>query len=156
MLRETVGDEMFWKSLNLYLNRHKFGNVESADLQKAFEETTGKDLDWFFDQWVRKAGYPKLKIQPQYDATNKKLLLNVLQMQEANSNIPAVFRFTSEVEVVTPNGTKTEKIEMTERNQTFTFDAPVKPTSINFDPREQVLTKVEVEDLAEFRTASGQ
>jgi aminopeptidase N len=155
MLRETVGDEMFWKSLNLYLNRHKFGNVESADLQKAFEETTGKDLDWFFDQWVRKAGYPKLKIQPQYDVMNKKLLLNVLQTQEANSNIPAVFRFKSEIEVVTPEGTKTEKIEMTERNQTFTFDAPVKPTSINFDPREQVLTKVDVEDLVEFRTTTA-
>ena len=155
MLRDTVGDEMFWKSLNLYLNRHKFQNVESADLQKAFEETTGQNLDWFFDQWVRKAGYPKLKIQPQYDAANKKLLLNVMQTQEASANTPAVFRFKSEFEIVTPNGTETKKIEMTERNQTFTFDAPVKPTDISFDPDEQVLAKSEIEELEEVGATSS-
>ncbi len=155
MLRETVGEEMFWKSLNVYLNRHKFGSVESADLQRAFEETTGRDLDWFFDQWVRKAGYPKLKIQPQYDAANKKLLLNVMQTQESNAQTPAVFRFESEFEIVTANGTETKKIEMTERNQTFTFDEPVKPTDISFDPRDQVLAKSEIEELAEFRTTSA-
>ncbi|MEP6924879.1 MAG: M1 family aminopeptidase [Pyrinomonadaceae bacterium] len=155
MLRETVGEEMFWKSLNVYLNRHKFNNVETADLQRAFEDTTGKDLNWFFEQWVRKAGFPKLKIQPQYDAANKKLLINVTQTQEANSQTPAVFRFSTIVEIGTPEGTNVQKIEMTERRQTFTFDAPTKPLSITFDPREQVLKKGEIEDLAEFHTSTA-
>lgn len=154
MLRETFGDEMFWKSLNNYLNKHKFQTVETADLQRAFEETSGKDLNWFFEQWVRKAGFPRLKIAPQYDQTNKKLLLNVMQTQEGNQQTPLVFRFSSQVEILTADGVRTEKIEMTERNQTFTFDAPVKPTGINFDPREQVLKKVEIEEIAEFKTAA--
>ncbi|MGI8554876.1 MAG: M1 family metallopeptidase, partial [Pyrinomonadaceae bacterium] len=36
-LRETVGTENFWKAINIYLNAHKFGNVETADLKKAME-----------------------------------------------------------------------------------------------------------------------
>ncbi|MBC7798004.1 MAG: M1 family metallopeptidase, partial [Pyrinomonadaceae bacterium] len=44
MLREQVGDEMFWKSINNYLNKHKYQNVESKDLQTAFEQTSGQNL----------------------------------------------------------------------------------------------------------------
>ena len=46
-LRETVGTENFWKAINLYLNRHKMQNVETADLQKAMEETSGMNLNVF-------------------------------------------------------------------------------------------------------------
>ena len=33
-LRETVGDQVFWKAVNIYLNRHKFGNVETTDFAR--------------------------------------------------------------------------------------------------------------------------
>lgn len=155
ILRETVGEEVFWKALNNYLNRHKFGVVETADLQKVFEETSGKNLDWFFDQWVRKAGYPALTVTPVYNATSKKLTLNVRQTQVADSQTPSAFRFTADVEVVTPSGTKTEKIEMTQREQTFTFDVAAKPSKINFDKREQVLKKLDMKEISAAQSASA-
>jgi aminopeptidase N len=62
-LREHVGDKVFWKAINLYLNKHKLGNVETSDLKAVFEEVSKKDLDWFFDQWVYGVGYPKLEIK---------------------------------------------------------------------------------------------
>lgn len=150
MLRETVGDEMFWKSLGNYLNKHKFGNVETADLQRAFEETTDKNLDWFFEQWVRKAGFPDLEIEPVYDAAAKKLTLNIKQTQKPDSQTPETFRFTAEIGIVTTaQGEKTEKIEMNQRAQSFTFEAATKPTKIYFDKREQVLKKVEIKEIRE-------
>lgn len=155
MLRETVGDEMFWKSLNNYLNKHRFGNVESSDLQRAFEETTGKNLDWFFDQWVRKAGFPNLLINPVYDGITKKLTLNIKQTQKPDSQTPEVFRFNAEIGFVTPAGEKTEKIEMNAREQNFTFDLAAKPTRIYFDKREQVLKKVEMEEISETKQAAA-
>lgn len=147
MLRETVGDEIFWKALNNYLNRHRFGNVESSDLQAVFEETSGKKLDWFFNQWVKSGGYPKLKVTPTYNAKTKKLTLDVKQTQtvvRSEGSPVAAFRFSAEVEVITPQGAKIEKIEMTEREQVFTFDSASKPTKINFDKREQVLKKLDM------------
>lgn len=154
MLRETVGDEIFWKSLNVYLNRHKYQNVETADLQRAFEETSGKNLDWFFEQWVRKAGYPRIKIEPEYNPATKKIVLLVRQTQKADSLTPEWFRFSAEIEFVTATGTKTEKIEMTAREQTFSFDLAAKPTEINFDKREQVLDLTDVNDVSEVRGRS--
>ena len=52
MLRKYVGDEAFFASLKLYLERNKFKNVEIHHLRLAFEEVTGRDLaNWFFNQW---------------------------------------------------------------------------------------------------------
>ncbi|HEX8249038.1 MAG TPA: M1 family metallopeptidase, partial [Pyrinomonadaceae bacterium] len=39
-LREEIGDEAFRKAINIYLNRHKFENVETPDLKKAMEEAS--------------------------------------------------------------------------------------------------------------------
>src|SRR5207245_11597726 len=78
-LREQVGTEAFWKAINIYLNRHKFANVESTDLKKAMEETSAKDLGWFFDQWVYSAGAPKLDITQRYNKSTRTLTVVVTQ-----------------------------------------------------------------------------
>ena len=62
MLRAFVGDSAFFKSLNLYLTTNKFKNAEAHQLRLAFEEVTGKDLNWFFNQWYFGNGNPKLNI----------------------------------------------------------------------------------------------
>src|SRR5947199_252649 len=89
MLRYTVGDEMFWKALNKYLNENRDKTVETSDLERAFEETTGKKLDWFFDQWVYKAGYPELRVRSFYDIRTHTLALDVTQTQAPELNTPA-------------------------------------------------------------------
>jgi aminopeptidase N len=150
MLREAVGEEMFWKSLNNYLTTHKFQNVETDDLQKAFEQTTSQNLDWFFDQWIRKAGYPRLQIEPAYNPVGKQLVLKIRQTQKTDSQIPEVFRFTTEIEITTPEGSKVEKIVMNQREQSFSFPVAAKPTKIDFDIGERILKKFEINSLTTF------
>ncbi len=67
MLRNYVGDDAFFASLNNYLTTNKFKTGEAAQLRLAFEEVTGKDLNWFWNQWYYGAGHPKLKINYTYD-----------------------------------------------------------------------------------------
>ena len=57
MLRNFVGDSAFFKSLNLYLTRYKFQAAEAHQLRLIFEEVTGKDLNWFFNQWYFGGGH---------------------------------------------------------------------------------------------------
>ena len=90
LLHETVGDEAFWKAINIYLNRHKFSNVETSDLKKVMEETSGKNLDLFFNQWIYSVGHPKLEIEPVYFGENKTLKLKISQTQKGDK-IPDVF-----------------------------------------------------------------
>lgn len=51
-LRRTLGDEAFWNGLRAYTRRHAGGTVESADLQRAFEASSGRDLSALFNTWV--------------------------------------------------------------------------------------------------------
>jgi len=58
MLSYLVGREAFNKAIKLYLNKHKFQNVNSDDLLIAFHESLGLSLDWFWEQWIYKGGEP--------------------------------------------------------------------------------------------------
>ncbi len=140
-LRETVGTENFWKAINIYLNRHKFGNVESTDLQQAMEETSGIKLDWFFKQWVYGAGYPKLNVKQIYNPQTKTLNLTVAQVQIPDKSTVSAFIVPMDVEIATSIGTKTEKIEIKKRIENFSFKLDGKPTKVILDKDEKIPLK---------------
>ena len=141
MLREQVGTEAFWKAVNIYLNRHKFGNVESTDLKKAMEEVSGQDLGWFFDQWVYSSGAPRIDIRQTYNRVTKTLSLTVSQSQNADALVPATFRLPLDLIVKTAAGNITQKIEVTKRTQTFAIKVASKPNGIEIDPDEKIMLK---------------
>jgi aminopeptidase N len=140
-LREQVGTENFWKAINVYLNRHKFQNVETADLRRAMEEVSGEDLGWFFDQWVYDAGYPKLAVKHAYNPKTKTLNLTVTQTQTANAKTPAAFRLPLNVEIDSANGSQTETIEIKKRIEIFSFKTSGKPIKIRLDADEKIPLK---------------
>lgn len=143
MLREVVGDELFWKSLHKYLDEHKYGSVETSDLQRVFEQTSGRRLDWFFDQWVYKAGYPELRVRYTYDEASRELTLTVEQTQAPDAQTPAVFRLPVEIEMATPAGQRTERIEITRRVEEFKFKLDGKPLMIRFDKGLRILKRLD-------------
>src|SRR4051812_19280901 len=79
MLRNYVGDSAFFKALNLYLTTNKFKSAEAQQLRLAFEEVTGKDLNWFWNQWYYGAGHPKLDISYGYNDATKQAQVIVQQ-----------------------------------------------------------------------------
>jgi len=141
-LRETVGTENFWKAINIYLNRHKFQNVETPDLQKAMEETSAMKLDWFFSQWIYGAGFPKLEVKQNYNPRTKILNLSISQVQKADKTTASAFILPMEVEITTATGTKTEKIEVKKRVENFSIKLDGKPTGTILDKNEQIPLKL--------------
>jgi aminopeptidase N len=140
-LREEVGDEAFWKAVNAYLTRHSFGSVESTDLLKAMEDASGRDLDWFFDQWIYKGGHPKLTVKQLWNEQSKTLRLTVTQTQKADRLTPAIFRLPMEVEFTTASGTETRNLNVTKRLETFSFKLAARPTTVKVDPKEKIPVK---------------
>ena len=51
-LREEIGDEAFFEGLQTYYQRYSFKVARGQDLLSIFEETAGRDLADFFDQWL--------------------------------------------------------------------------------------------------------
>jgi len=97
MLRDVLGDAAFWAALAHYLEKHRLGVVESRDLARAVEESSGKNLDWFFSQWVLEgAGHPELAVQIRWDAEHALAMVTVEQTQKTEGATP-VFRIPTRI-----------------------------------------------------------
>ncbi|HRF41845.1 MAG TPA: hypothetical protein PK198_23790, partial [Saprospiraceae bacterium] len=72
------------------MNKHAYSAVEVHDLRLVFEEVTGEDLNWFFNQWFLKAGHPTLNITYGFDAEAGKATVTVEQTQDPEL-MPAIF-----------------------------------------------------------------
>ena len=149
MLRNYVGDEAFWASLNHYLTENQFNSVEAHDLRLSFEEVTGQDLNWFFDQWFFQAGHPRLQIKRDYDLSNQTLSITVEQTQNPDRS-PAIFKMPVAIDFYSADGSKiTEEIMLTKRIETFEFEVQDTPLWINFDADRVLLMEVEQNKTAQ-------
>ena len=142
MLRKYVGDDAFFAALNRYLLQNKQNSVEISKLRTAFEETTGEDLLWFFNQWFMQRGHPELRITHTY--TNGQVTLRVQQLQD--TLFQPVFRLPVKVAVWTNNNQPIEsRITVTKADQTFVLSANQKPSLVKFDSESQLLAQFDEE-----------
>ncbi|WP_118976194.1 M1 family metallopeptidase [Taibaiella koreensis] len=86
-LRQLTGDEAFFDALHLYLEQNALRSAEASQLRLAIEQVTGKDWNWFFDQWYYRGGHPKLSIRYRYDDAGQRLEVNVSQTQSDSAGI---------------------------------------------------------------------
>jgi aminopeptidase N len=138
MLRQEVGDDAFFASLKLYLETNKFQAAEINDLRLAFEKTTGRDLNWFFDQWFMHPGHPVLDISYQWNEKMKEQVVIVKQTQDFAKGIP-VFRLPFEVDVYVNGKARRENIVCDSKCDTFRFDCSQKPDLVNVDVQKRTL-----------------
>jgi aminopeptidase N len=136
MLRNYTGDEAFFSALKIYLQQHKFKNVEIHDLRLAFEEVTGEDLNWFFNEWFLDKGHPSLKIDYSYDEGNSMMNIAVEQMQ--NTETAPLYKIPVDVDLYTSNAVERIRINVSKRQETFAIKS-VKPVLVNFDSRKMLL-----------------
>ncbi len=86
MLRTYLGDEAFFLGLKTYLTEYKYQAAEVHQLRLIFEKITGKDLNWFFNQWYFGSGHPNIEISYDYNTLRKTVSVNVIQLQEKSLN----------------------------------------------------------------------
>ena len=142
MMRYVLGDELFWKGMRHYLHKYREKTVETNDFREAYEEATGRPLEWFFNEWVYKAGYPELKVSWNWDDQAREALLNVRQTQKVDDLTP-LFRMPVDIEFSGGFGVQTRRIWMEKADQTFRFALPSRPTRVEFDPDDRILKTIE-------------
>jgi aminopeptidase N len=79
MLRRLVGDSAFFRGIRQYYGAYRHGTALTDDLRRAVEATSGQQLDWFFDQWLRRPGYPMPVLTWDYDSAATRVTVTVDQ-----------------------------------------------------------------------------
>ena len=142
MLKDILGEEGFWKSIRYYTKQNKMKNVETMDLKKSIEVTTGQNLDWFFRQWVYEPGYPEYQVSWTHNHRTKQLLIDVKQTQDLKrTNL-----FKMPISVLIDNGKLEEHIIWVKDKETV-FDLPCdsRPKMVVFNSGMKVPCKLKME-----------
>ncbi len=142
-LRSMIGDSLFFASLKTYLKRFAFQSVVTADFQQVVEEICGKNLNWFFDQWLYQGGHPKFLITSRWFPENKEVYLYIRQIQEDSLGlVPEVFQLPVEVEILGDTKQINEKIFLKTKEDTFKFSFDSRPRLIRFDKNNCILKEM--------------
>ena len=155
MLRNFLGDDAFFKGLSNYLKQNEYGKAEVAQLRLALEEVSGRDLNWFFDQWYFNSGHPKLTTISDYSATTKKV--KIIVRQDASK----LFEFPFAIDIVENGKTTRQQVWVPKQAETiFEFTANQKPDVV-IPNADQVLLcdlddKKSIEEfIAQYKAGKG-
>jgi len=137
MLRNVVGDSAFFESLHVYLEEHKFSPVEVPMLRLAFEKVTGKDLNWFFNEWFYNKGLPQLNISHSYDANTHMVTLKVDQTQDIQD--APIFKMPVMVDIYSNGNKESHQVEIGKTKDIFKFKVASAPDWVDFDAQKMLL-----------------
>lgn len=140
MLRKYLGDDAFFTGLNKYLKNNEYKATEAHHLRLALEDVSGKDLNWFFNQWYYGNGHPKLKATYSLDESKKLIKIEILQTQEPK------FQFPLDIDVY-ENGKSTKHQVWAKAIENNSFEIPYKsiPQLVNINPDDILLCEI-IED----------
>ncbi|MFT3709904.1 MAG: M1 family aminopeptidase [Archangium sp.] len=139
-LRRRLGDDDFFASIRAYVKKHEHGTVETVDLARAIEETTGRNVDRFFDEYVFRGGHPALKVEASYDADGKRVRVSVKQTAEGEP-----YALTLPVTLMVADKPTQHELTVTKKEQTFFLPAAREPSQCVIDQRRDLLAALDVE-----------
>lgn len=140
-LRFELGDEIFRRAIQTYVRRFQFGSVESEDFRQVLEEIAGRDLAFFFNQWIYGAGHPVFEVGWNWDDSTKLVTLNVAQVQE-KSPVMDVFQVTVPLEIIAGKQRIFTRLGLNQRQQTFYFHTDQQPQLVRFNKYEWTLMEL--------------
>ena len=79
MLRGQVGERAFFDAIHGYYAKHRHATAVTDDLRAEMERVSRQSLGWFFDQWLRRPGYPEVSAAWSYDPGAHEVVIGVTQ-----------------------------------------------------------------------------
>lgn len=150
MLRNYLGDDAFFAGMNDYLKNNEYQNAEAHQLRLSFEKVSGKDLNWFFNQWYFGSGNPKLNYSFTFEPVKKQVAVTINQTQEKPFEFPLV------IDVYDNGKPKRYSVWVNaEAKNTFSFDVSKTPDLVNINADGVLLaditeTKTPEQNLMQF------
>jgi aminopeptidase N len=145
MLRFEIGDSAFFRLLRSYVAdpRYRFGTATTDDFKDLAEQISGKELDWFFEQWIYRGGRPELRYA--WKSQGTQLTLRVQQTQAGES-----YRLPLELAAIAGADTFRFEIEHNGGCQEYVFTTSQPVERLVIDPDNWVLKTLHPVEFSNF------
>ncbi len=145
MLRGVLGDSTFFDVLYSYINDPQlaYGVATTEDFQRVAEEVSGKDLEYFFKEWIYGEDFPVYNIDWGYSKIDNDSYRFRITIEQSNHKNPVFFTMPVQVKVTTTAGDTLLTFFNNQKSQTFYADVTGEPQSIKFDPENWILKTVQ-------------
>lgn len=143
MLRVMLGDEVFYRGLKEVVDRRSFKTTSWRDFRDAFEKVSGRDLKWFFRQWVEGDGAPVIRlgdVQLKGHEKGYTIRAGILQKGRPYEIYLPVLVETEEGPLLTYHWIKRQ-------SNTLEIEVPARPKSIAIDPNYDVFRRLNPEEM---------
>ncbi len=144
MLRYTIGDSLFFAALKAYASdtvNFKLNNAVTDDFTTKISAVAGQDLTWFIDEWVKQPNHPTY--QNTYGISNLgsgNWRVNFTAIQTQSNTV--FHKMPIVIKVSFSSGSDSSIRVMNDvNNQLFSFDFNRQPTTVAFDPNNDILLK---------------
>ena len=130
---------IFFEAQRAYADSFPYGTVSTDDYQRVVEGMTGLDLDWFFDEWIRQAGYPKYHMTWSREETGDSFRVVTILSQNNGAQAPDYFQIPLPVRINCLDIDTLVAIRPSANPQVDTFIVGSCPDSLTIDPDNWVL-----------------
>jgi aminopeptidase N len=166
MIRSELGDALFFRAIQTFVQDNAHKTVETVDLLRAIEKATGRNLQFLFDQYVFRGGHPDYKVAYSWDGDSNLAKITVTQTQsnpgDSSSSsglfdlkIPIGFGYVKADPIKADEAApsfQTFTVRVHDYEQSFYFPLAEKPQFISFDLGNAYLKTVSLEyPLAELK-----
>ncbi len=147
-LRHVLGDKMFDQVIKTYCadNRYRYKNVDSYDFINLCETVTGRELSWFFQQWVFGTGRPDYEFKWKSVPEGQQYVINFTIKQNQTNQL---FKMPIPLRLTTLKGDSSFTVWDSLAMQNFTLKTKSKPTDLQFDPENWILKYLKVVSAVE-------
>lgn len=130
MLRQAVGDEVFFDALKTFLREKQFQHASWEDLETVFQKQSGRDLGAFFDSWLNRKGLPELQMNDLAVAQSGRGFALSFELSQKGEvyrlDVPVKVRYVS-------GGQKNIRVRLEERVKRVRIDLEKEPSEIIID-----------------------
>ena len=131
-------DKIFFKILREYYRKYKYSNASTGDFINVCESISGKDLDKFFDQWIKGVGEIELNFnwETKQIGDTYNTLIDLQQIQEKYEE----YHFPLEIGIqYDTDEIDYQKFYINAPSIQLTIKSSKKPESILIDPNQRIL-----------------
>jgi len=142
MLSLEIGQPAFDDGIRALWSEHRFGKASWRHLQVAFERAAGRQLDWFFRQWLDQTGAPRPALgSHRVDVVDGGYRTRIEILQPV-----ADYRFSLDVLLATETGAERRRLLIEDRLTHLEWITPDRPQSIQFDPQNDLFRRLQTSE----------